>query len=88
MPNDIVFPGDVLATAEEYMAGDGVYLDDGNVCSSIAGQVYFDRDEMIVSVRAMYRPALPAVNDIIHGRVASVDKKMVKVDLLRIEGNN
>ncbi len=84
--DDIVFPGDVLATAEEFMAGEGAYLDDGNICSSIAGIPHFDREEMMASVKALKHPALPEVDDIVHGMIDSVGPKMVKVGLLRIEG--
>ena len=83
--DDLVFPGDILATAEEFMAGEGAYLDDGNICSSIAGHLYFDREEMVASVRALEHPALPRIDDIVHGRIDNVGPKMVKVELLRIE---
>ncbi len=82
---EMVFPGDVLATAEEFMAGEGAYLDDGNVCSSIAGRPHFDREEMVASVKAEKHPALPKVDDIVHGRIDKVNSKMVKVEILRIE---
>jgi len=83
--DDLVFPGDILATAEEFMAGEGAYLDDGNICSSIAGKPHFDREEMVASVKALKHPALPRVDDIVHGRIDNVGPKMVKVELLRIE---
>ncbi len=84
--NRIVFPGDMLSTAEEFMAGEGTYQDDENVYSSIAGRPCLDRSEMVASVVALKHPALPGVGDIIHGKIEDVGSKMVKVELLRIEG--
>lgn len=82
----MVLPGDVLATAEEFLSGEGTYIQDGNICSAIAGKVCFDREEMVSKVVAANGPAVPRVDDIIYGRITNVNPQMVSVDLLCIEG--
>ena len=82
----MVLPGDVLATAEEYLSGEGTYILDGNICSATAGKVCFDREEMVAKVVPASGPAVPRVDDIIYGRITSVNPQMVSVYLLCIEG--
>ncbi|MCK4758084.1 MAG: exosome complex RNA-binding protein Csl4 [Thermoplasmata archaeon] len=83
-----VLPGDVLATAEEYLSGEGTYILDGNICSAIAGESQFDREEMVANVVPARGPAVPRVDDIVYGKINSVNPQMVSVDLLCIEGQD
>ncbi|RLF68565.1 MAG: RNA-binding protein, partial [Thermoplasmata archaeon] len=48
--SEIVFPGDFLATAEEFISGYGVYEEEGNLYSAIMGRVVRDTERMMVKI--------------------------------------
>ena len=43
-------PGDVLASAMEYMPGKGVYEDKGELIAGVCGNVKEDTENMIISI--------------------------------------
>jgi len=77
---DFVVPGDFLATAEEFVPGDGAYEEDGNVYSSCTGVVLLDVRTKKVSVfpRTPTPPVLKR-GDIIIGRVEQVREQSANV---------
>ena len=44
-------PGDVLASAMEYMPGKGVYEDNGELIAGVCGTVKEDTENMIISIQ-------------------------------------
>ena len=44
-------PGDVLASAMEYMPGKGVYEDNGELIAGVCGTVNEDTENMIISIQ-------------------------------------
>ena len=44
-------PGDVLASAMEYMPGKGVYEYDGELIAGVCGTVKEDTENMIISIQ-------------------------------------
>ena len=70
---DFVIPGDFLATAEEFVPGDGAYEEDGKIYSSCTGVVLVDVQTKHISVfpRALGPPALKR-DDVVVGRVEGV----------------
>ena len=44
-------PGDVLASAMEYMPGKGVYEDNGELIAGVCGTVKEDTENMIISIK-------------------------------------
>lgn len=70
---DFVIPGDFLATAEEFVPGDGAYEKDGNIYSSCTGVVLVDVRTKHISVfsRTLGPPALKR-GDVVIGRVEEV----------------
>lgn len=70
---DFVIPGDFLATAEEFVPGDGAHEEDGKIYSSCTGVVLVDVQTKHISVfsRALGPPALKR-GDVVVGRVEEV----------------
>ena len=67
--NEILMPGDELATSEEYISGDGTYEEGGIIYSAIIGQKDFDEAEKIASVKAFNPPGILKPGDIILGEI-------------------
>ena len=70
---DFVIPGDFLATAEEFVPGDGAYEEDGKIYSSCTGAVLVDVQTKHISVfsSTLGPPALKR-GDVVVGRVEEV----------------
>lgn len=70
---DFVIPGDFLATAEEFVPGDGAYEEDGKIYSSCTGVVLVDVRTKHISVFSR-TPGPPALKrgDVVVGRVEEV----------------
>ncbi len=81
----IVYPGDEVGEAEQFLAGPGTYVDDHKILAAQIGELIIDSQELTVTVR----PANP-INDIKWGDIviATVDDlkaSMVTLEVLRIE---
>lgn len=70
---DFVIPGDFLATAEEFVPGDGAYEEGGKIYSSCTGVVLVDVRTKHISVFSR-TPGPPALKrgDVVIGRVEEV----------------
>lgn len=77
---DFVIPGDFLATAEEFVPGDGAYEEDGKIYSSCTGVVLVDVRTKHISVfsRTLGPPALKR-DDVVVGRVEDVRDQSASV---------
>jgi len=77
---DFVVPGEFLATAEEFMPGEGAYEEDGEVYSSCTGVVLVDVRTKRISVfpRTAVPPELKR-GDIIVGKVEEVRDQAASV---------
>ncbi len=81
----MVYPGDVLGDEEEFLAGPGTYVEDHKILAAQVGELNYNPNEHMVSVR----PAKP-MNEVQNGDVviAVVDdlkSSMVTLDIHRIE---
>lgn len=81
-----VLPGDLLATSEEFIPGEGTYEEGGGIYSSNVGFLELDRNEMIARVRANKISGLPKEGDIILGKVRDVSGKLAMVEMSFVEG--
>lgn len=80
-----VVPGDKLGVIEEYIAGLGTYVADGEIYSAGTGYVVLDRKNKVASVRLRTRlPPIPSVGDVIIGQVTQVQEKTATVKILRV----
>lgn len=77
---DFVIPGDFLATAEEFVPGDGAYEENGKIHSSCTGVVLVDVRTKHISVfsRTLGPPALKR-DDVVVGRVEEVRDQSANV---------
>lgn len=83
-----VFPGDVLATSEELLPGDGTHDDGTNVIATRIGVFHVDPNEM----RAVVEPATSVpgslrMGDYVLGEITMIKPAMAGVEVLAIEGN-
>lgn len=82
----IVYPGDEVGEAEEFLAGPGTYVEDHKILAAQIGELVHDAKEFMVYVK----PVKP-MNDVKNGDivVATVDdlkSSMVTLDIQRREG--
>ncbi len=79
-----VFPGDYLGCSEEFVAGENVYEEGGNLYSSVAGKVVIKDRE--ISVKPIKEIPKIKKGDVVLGRVIDVKKKFALVELARKVG--
>ncbi len=84
---DIVIPGDYLGVIEEYLPGDGVKDENGELIATRAGKVVIDSERMEIRVEPFTDvPPLPKRGDIVIGRVIDVRPQTAIVEVVRISG--
>ncbi|NJF24123.1 exosome complex RNA-binding protein Csl4 [Thermococcus sp. Bubb.Bath] len=85
----LVLPGDYLGVIEEYLPGEGVKEENGELIATRAGKVRIDPERMEIHVDPVTDvPPLPEVGDIVLGRIIEVRGQNALVELIRIEGKN
>ncbi|BAA29111.1 exosome complex RNA-binding protein Csl4 [Pyrococcus horikoshii] len=84
---DFVLPGDYLGVIEEYLPGDGVIAEDGNLYSTRAGWVRINKDKIEISLEPASKvPPVPKKGDIVYARVLEVKQQAVLLKMIKIEG--
>lgn len=85
---DLIFPGDYIATSEEYIPGEGTYEEDGNIFSALIGSLNLNRVEMLAVVLPRGKcPVYLKDNDVVIGRVTKILKGYVFVEIYYSNGN-
>lgn len=84
---EIVFPGDEIGVAEEFIPGTGAYEENGIVFASLFGKVKRDYRKKVVSVEALTKK-IPELNegDIIIGIVEEIKQQVAIVDIVKKKG--
>ncbi|WP_461866165.1 exosome complex RNA-binding protein Csl4 [Thermococcus sp.] len=83
----LVIPGDYLGVIEEYLPGEGVIEENGELYATRAGRVRINEKKMEISIEPVTdTPPLPKVGDIVIGKVVEVKPQATIVQLLKIEG--
>lgn len=78
----LVFPGDELAIAEEFVAGPGTYEEGGKVYAAWLGEPVLNRAEFVASVRPFTRtPVVLREDDEVVGVVRELRSSMAIVDV-------
>jgi len=80
------FPGDKLASIEEYEAGYNTFDDGDMVRAAVIGRKNFDKVSRIANIEHEKILAIPRVGDVIIGTVAAVMSSMIAVTILFING--
>jgi exosome complex component CSL4 len=80
--SDIVFPGDELGVAEQFMPGSGTYEEDGKVYAARLGEAHLDPSAFTAEVRPKTTTPLEIEEgDVVIGRVSSLRKSFVSIDV-------
>ena len=77
-----VSPGDRVCTVEEFLPGDGVFEEGGDVYAKLSGDVRFDEKNRVVDVQPPKQvPRFNVPGSIVYGRVVRVYDQFVVVEL-------
>lgn len=78
----LVFPGDELGVAEQFMPGPGTYEEDGTVYAARIGEAELDPSSFTAKVQPRTKtPATLEEDDLVIGRVNSLRKSFASVDV-------
>jgi exosome complex component CSL4 len=84
----IVYPGDEVGEAEEFLAGPGTYVEDHKILAAQVGELVHDTKEFMVYVRPV-KPMNDVQNgDIVIATVDDIKSSMVTLDVQRIENRD
>jgi exosome complex component CSL4 len=84
----IVYPGDEVGEAEEFLAGPGTYVDNHKILAAQVGELVHDTKEFMVYVKPI-KPMNDVKNgDIIIATVDDLKSSMVTLDVRAIEGKD
>jgi exosome complex component CSL4 len=86
MSESIAFPGDKIASIEEFEAGYNTFDDGDMVRSSAVGKKNLDKTTRIASINHPKMLSIPRVGDIIIGTVAAAMSSMIAVTIDYING--
>jgi len=84
---DFVLPVDFLATAEEFVPGEGAYEEEGKIYSSAVGMVLIDIRTKRISVFSRTKtPPILKAGDIVIGRIEETREQFANVTLAAMRG--
>jgi exosome complex component CSL4 len=86
MSENAIFPGDKIASIEEYEAGNNAFDDGDMVRAATVGEKDIDKVSRTVNVKHPKLLSIPRVGDIIIGTVAAVMSSMIAVSIDYING--
>jgi len=86
MSENTTFPGDKIASIEEYEAGYNTFDDGDMVRAAIVGEKDIDKTARIANIKHPKLLSIPQVGDIIIGTVAAVMSSMIAVSIDYING--
>ena len=86
MSENAVFPGDKIASIEEYEAGHNTFDDGDMIRAATVGQKDVDKTGRIANINHPKLLSIPKVGDIIIGTVAAVMSSMIAVSIDYING--
>ncbi|WP_461462116.1 exosome complex RNA-binding protein Csl4 [Methanobrevibacter sp.] len=79
---DLVMPGDFLGIIEQYEPGEGTFDDNGDIKSSILGNVTLDSKTRKVSVAPLTgKPVLLERGDMVYGQITDVRSQRALIDV-------
>lgn len=80
----LVYPGDEVGTAEEFLAGPGTYVEDHRIFAAHVGELVHDTNEHMVYVRPVKPMNNVRVGDIVIASVDDLKTSMVTLEVIRI----
>lgn len=85
--NKIVMPGDKLGIIEQYLPGEGTYDDNGDIKSSVLGNVKINKKKKVISVESDAKPALLKIGDMVYGQITDIKPQRANVKIECIKDN-
>jgi len=82
--SELVLPGDLLGTAEEFVPGRGTYEDHGRIYSSLLGHRHIDPRDKAIRVDALHPVPKVGEEDIVYARVDEVKSAMAVCTVLSL----
>jgi len=79
-----IIPGEKLGVIEEYMPGQGTYVKDGNIISSLVGRKEISLKTRNVIVSPSRPLVIPVLGSIVEGQVSTVQDKMANIRILKV----
>jgi len=86
MSENAIFPGDKIASIEEYEAGNNAFDDGDMVRAATVSEKDIDKVSRIANIKHPKLLSIPKVGDIIIGTVAAVMSSMIAVSIDYING--
>src|SRR2546422_9299511 len=83
----MVLPGDAIAAAEEYEAGEGTYERDGQIFAAIPGLLDLDSQNFVARVRPFNPLAELKVGDIVYGSISDIRSSMAEATVAAVHGS-
>ncbi len=79
-----VMPGDRVGYAEEFLAGEGVYEENGELFAAVAGETVVE--DRVLKVKPIKELPKIVKGDVVLGRVVDVKNSMALVEIVRKKG--
>ena len=83
----MVLPGDAIAAAEEYEAGEGTYEKDGQIWAAIPGLLELDGQNFVARVRPFNPLAELKTGDVVYGVISDIRSSMAEATVAAVHGN-
>jgi exosome complex component CSL4 len=84
----LVLPGDLLGTAEEFVAGYGTYEENGRVYAALFGHTHVDPQARAITVKALHAIPRLADGDLVYARVSELKSAMAICEILASAATN
>ncbi|MFQ5839000.1 MAG: exosome complex RNA-binding protein Csl4 [Thermoplasmata archaeon] len=88
MTGKVVFPGELVAVSEEYIAGEGTYESEGDIYAAQMGELELDPRSKIASVRGFNPPVELKVGDVVLATVENIRPTVAVVKVEAVERVN
>ncbi len=80
-----VAPGDSLGVIEEFMPGQGTYVEKGKIYAKISGRTLLDLQNKMVSIYPLVRGVkVPRVGSVVTGQVSGLQSKTANIRITKI----
>ena len=83
----MVLPGDAIAAAEEYEAGEGTYEREGQVFAAIPGLLELDGRNFVARVRPFNPLAELKTGDVVYGVISDIRSSMAEATISAVHGS-
>jgi len=83
----MVLPGDPIAAAEEYEAGEGTYERNGEIYAAIPGLLELDGGNFVARVRPFNPLAELKTGDVVYGVISDIRSSMAEATISAVHGS-